>query len=651
MINNDNKNIINNIAKNILGDDDAATMCVDNISNSMPSAANAYYAMKAVRHLAFETYMHGQTHSEAATHITGILDELATAIPVIKSDSFMTQTSEENVIALELTATMESFVCTLSRRERLVFMQRYYFAEAVSDIAQLYHLSEQAVNDILHNCLNRLKELFTDRKYRLKKETLFISLTDMSDELISEAINDTTENGNNSSARNAKKIKHIGIAVGIVAFICIAVSIAVSIFTDNDEFDINVVLAPLVHDDYVDTTVLMELRADYTLDVANIITKPLGAHLLEYIAIDLNDNNILKVCTGEVITEWSSDNPSTYYKLLGHDDKIYIIRLNNGEYTLWKYDQLLPSTEDGIGYYPYSEILVGLYGIDSATDITKLVITQTVNTSFSNDYYIEYSYNGSEITNTIENEETIAFVYSILALMTCYGPYHSDLFSAPDDIATNDTYVTYRLGIVTNAGETINTLYFSNMFNRFYEYNNYTAYNALSDDASEVMRNLLYNDNILLEEVDAIFDPYEHMYGISGSDFSRDETWDVTLSVSNIKTTGLTLKITRTDNSLSMVTIGDDFIVEAETEEGWAPLDYLNDNFILSDVAQIIPTVGGASIDIDWQWIYGTLPPGKYRLVKTISGGDMLSSSSLPIIEDRTYYVEFEISSSLYETD
>ena len=66
-------------------------------------------------------------------------------------------------IAEELQNTINKFVRELSERDGNVFIRRYFYADSIKDISNLYHISENNVRVMLSRTRNKLR-------IRLEKE-------------------------------------------------------------------------------------------------------------------------------------------------------------------------------------------------------------------------------------------------------------------------------------------------------------------------------------------------------------------------------------------------------------------------------------------------------------------------------------------------
>ena len=120
-----------------------------------------------------------------------------------------------------------------------------------------------------------------------------------------------------------------------------------------------------------------------------------------------------------------------------------------------------------------------------------------------------------------------------------------------------------------------------------------------------------------------------------------DEKWGVTLTAEDITPTGVTIKCTQSNgNPTGELQTGSWYIVETWTREyGWKQMPYIIDGEIgWNDIAWIIPMDDITELEVNWEWLYGKLPTGKYRIGKEIT--DFRSSGDF---DTAIYYAEFEI--------
>lgn len=92
-------------------------------------------------------------------------------------------------------------------------------------------------------------------------------------------------------------------------------------------------------------------------------------------------------------------------------------------------------------------------------------------------------------------------------------------------------------------------------------------------------------------------------------------------------------------NSLDYsVIFGDYFRIERLENKAWKELSYIiDDNIAFHDIGYEVTPGSSREFSIDWEWVYGKLQPGEYRIIKTyvIEGN--------PGLEQNTVLEEFTI--------
>ena len=85
----------------------------------------------------------------------------------------------------------------------------------------------------------------------------------------------------------------------------------------------------------------------------------------------------------------------------------------------------------------------------------------------------------------------------------------------------------------------------------------------------------------------------------------------------SVNAKGLTLRF---GNKIKPEVIyGEDFILEKKIDESWYELPVIIDGeYGFNDVGHEITFEGGPDWDVDWQWLYGELQEGQYRIIKEV---------------------------------
>ena len=120
--------------------------------------------------------------------------------------------------------------------------------------------------------------------------------------------------------------------------------------------------------------------------------------------------------------------------------------------------------------------------------------------------------------------------------------------------------------------------------------------------------------------------------------------WGLTLSVKNVTSTGLTLVVTQSGgNPTGELNTGEPYRLIALVDGTWTTVEELPlpegvDGRAWNSIAYFLPKGETREFDINWEWIFGELPSGTYRLIKEFM--DFRETANYDTFE---YWIEFEI--------
>ena len=153
------------VSYNILNDIRDAEECVNDAYlgtwNAIPPARPnplITFVLKIVRNISLKRYEQN-TALKRNSHYDASMEELEDCL--LSSDNV-----EEEIAERELTGIIESFLDSLSRENRVIFLRRYWFADSYADIAKRVGLTEKNVSVRLTRIRKEL------RKYLLEREVL-----------------------------------------------------------------------------------------------------------------------------------------------------------------------------------------------------------------------------------------------------------------------------------------------------------------------------------------------------------------------------------------------------------------------------------------------------------------------------------------------
>lgn len=159
------QNYISKIAVNILADIEDAREIVNetlfkawnSIPPQRPSMLKTYLG-KLARELSIDLYRSRHRKKRVASEFTVSIDELGDII----SDS-----GDSDLDSKALGETIDRYLHTLSDESRIAFVQRYYFADTVREIAKRQGVSESTVKSRLLRARRGLKEYLEKEGYTL----------------------------------------------------------------------------------------------------------------------------------------------------------------------------------------------------------------------------------------------------------------------------------------------------------------------------------------------------------------------------------------------------------------------------------------------------------------------------------------------------
>lgn len=102
---------------------------------------------------------------------------------------------------------------------------------------------------------------------------------------------------------------------------------------------------------------------------------------------------------------------------------------------------------------------------------------------------------------------------------------------------------------------------------------------------------------------------------------SEDSSIGVSFSLNNISATGATLVFDQYDPDAptGSLEFGDDFVIEISNNGKWEEISVVVEgDYGFNDIAYILTLGGRQEIELDWEWLYGKLSPGGYRIRKVI---------------------------------
>lgn len=121
--------------------------------------------------------------------------------------------------------------------------------------------------------------------------------------------------------------------------------------------------------------------------------------------------------------------------------------------------------------------------------------------------------------------------------------------------------------------------------------------------------------------------------------FESEGTWGLSVTVEDITENGLKLKFTQSGGSpTGELETGTDYYIEYNNDGIWEEVEPVIDSYGWDSLAYKIKADGETTFDIDWEWLYGSLKEGQYRLVKSVM--DFRDTGDF---DEKLYYTIFVI--------
>ena len=121
----------------------------------------------------------------------------------------------------------------------------------------------------------------------------------------------------------------------------------------------------------------------------------------------------------------------------------------------------------------------------------------------------------------------------------------------------------------------------------------------------------------------------------------KPNKWGITLKADNVTATGLTIVCNHSggENVVKLNT-GSYYVIQKLEETGWIDVEYLPQEYELAwtSEAWIIQKECTTQWDVNWEWLYGELSAGKYRI-----GKEIMNFGSTGDFDKEMVYAEFII--------
>ena len=107
------------------------------------------------------------------------------------------------------------------------------------------------------------------------------------------------------------------------------------------------------------------------------------------------------------------------------------------------------------------------------------------------------------------------------------------------------------------------------------------------------------------------------------SAYQSTDVPNVTLTVSDVTPTGATVTIQ--DSNPDPFVYGTWYQIEREKDGIWYEVKTKITNYGFDEIGWLTDDQGQLTMTVDWEWLYGKLPGGHYRILKE-AGGQIISA-------------------------
>lgn len=124
------------------------------------------------------------------------------------------------------------------------------------------------------------------------------------------------------------------------------------------------------------------------------------------------------------------------------------------------------------------------------------------------------------------------------------------------------------------------------------------------------------------------------------SDNDMQYDWGITLTAENVTPSGLTLVCEQSGGeNIAQLETGEEFVVQRKKNSKWKDVKYITKEEVSwLAMARIIPKGEKSTFDVDWEWLYGKLSAGEYRI-----GKEFMNFRGTGDFDKQVIYAEFSI--------
>ena len=159
------KRIARNILKNDLDAEESVNDTFLAAWNTIPPKKPdplKTYILRIVRNISIAKY-HANTSIKRNSYYDVALEELENCL-------ISPATVEQEIAESELSKHIDCFLDTLDKESRVMFVRRYWYSDSISDIAEMFHISNNNVSVRLSRIRDKLKKYLKEEGYEYDKK-------------------------------------------------------------------------------------------------------------------------------------------------------------------------------------------------------------------------------------------------------------------------------------------------------------------------------------------------------------------------------------------------------------------------------------------------------------------------------------------------
>ena len=99
--------------------------------------------------------------------------------------------------------------------------------------------------------------------------------------------------------------------------------------------------------------------------------------------------------------------------------------------------------------------------------------------------------------------------------------------------------------------------------------------------------------------------------------YEISEIANITMTIDNVTPTGATILIT--DNTGEENVYGEWYRIEKFENETWQEVEIVAENPVFTSIGYLLDENNQLELQVNWDWLYGSLNSGRYRLIKEIN--------------------------------